>query len=568
MQPHLFTVELFHDDRNFWQTFHRNILAFGQSPFRLLRLGSQYKRFSETFTPEDFTQALHGLNSTELRQATDAAVSHGEGCIALVDQRYLKGLPKTRSPLKPAQLFLCGWPDTRPDLREVQIAERYFGCPVTGFLDAALRVSELIESDPTDAPSRHFTSEDRTPPPAVPEVFAGKGEVCTQLLKATGTQSAAKPQRSSSNAKRKHVMFVTSNGVGLGHLSRCLSAARRLNPDAFSASFASISRGVPLVGQFGFDFDYIAGPHPDLAGTYDWDRHLFGDLIRHADRTGAQTLVFDGNFPYAGLRHFINAGHIKNAIWIRRALWRREHKLPLEDLEKPFSLVVEPDDVAAHFDYGATRVRQPFVAQVPPVTLMNPEELLSKSDARQALGLRKDGLIGVLQIGALSNNRNGEITKDLIQALRAQASANGTPLELIWIANPIADPELAQEAAALGLTVLSRFPLQDVAQAFDFAILGGGYNSVHETLQSAVPAVFIPNEGGMMDAQRLRVDWLAHCGAAEVLRAHEYGRVQDVAKNLLSTQARAEMHEALKSFEFTNGAADLSDVIQSVACSL
>ncbi len=552
MQPYLFSIELFHDDRNYWQAFHRNLRAFGKSSFRLFRLGNQYKRFSENFTAEDFQNACAHLNPDAMQRAQDMAREYGAGSIALVDQRYLTGLPKTRSPVRPSQLFLCGWPDIRPSPSQIKAAERYFGCPVTGFMDAELRVTPVAAA---------FEAQD----PSTPSDTTAFGEICTALLPTIGTDCA---QATAAKAERKHIMFVTSNGVGLGHLSRCLSAARRLDNTRYTASFASISRGVPLVQQFGFEFDYIAGPAPELADGYDWDGHLFQDLTRHADRTGADTLVFDGNFPYAGLRHFLNTGHVKNAVWIRRALWRREYNLPLEDLEKPFSLVVEPEDVAAHFDYGATRVRQPYVAPLPSVTLLDADGLKTKAAARAELGLSDTPLIGVLQIGALSNNRNGEITTQLIAALRDQAAHMETALELVWVANPIADPSLADEAKAMGLTVVSRFPLQDVARAFDFAILGGGYNSVHETLQSHVPAVFIPNEGGMMDAQRLRVDWLAQCGAAEVLRAHEYRRVNAVAQALLSTEARARMRSALEDFEFENGAMEMAKLIQATACSL
>ena len=56
---------------------------------------------------------------------------------------------------------------------------------------------------------------------------------------------------------RRRILFTTSNGTGLGHLTRSMAIARRL-PDAVEPLFLTLSAAAPVVEQMGFPVEYVA----------------------------------------------------------------------------------------------------------------------------------------------------------------------------------------------------------------------------------------------------------------------------------------------------------------------
>ena len=62
------------------------------------------------------------------------------------------------------------------------------------------------------------------------------------------------------------ILFVTSNGTGLGHLNRAMAISRRL-PDDFDASFLTLSQAAPTVAEQGYEVDYLASYRRPASGT-------------------------------------------------------------------------------------------------------------------------------------------------------------------------------------------------------------------------------------------------------------------------------------------------------------
>ncbi|MDD9205217.1 hypothetical protein PU560_01905, partial [Georgenia sp. 10Sc9-8] len=61
---------------------------------------------------------------------------------------------------------------------------------------------------------------------------------------------------SATSPARERVLLVSSNGVGMGHLTRLLSYATRL-PSKVEPHFLSMSGAVPIVGQLGLPYEYL-----------------------------------------------------------------------------------------------------------------------------------------------------------------------------------------------------------------------------------------------------------------------------------------------------------------------
>ena len=58
-------------------------------------------------------------------------------------------------------------------------------------------------------------------------------------------------------ADAERILFVTSNGTGLGHLTRSMAIARRLDP-ALEPLFLTLSAAAPVVRELGFPVEYMA----------------------------------------------------------------------------------------------------------------------------------------------------------------------------------------------------------------------------------------------------------------------------------------------------------------------
>ena len=94
------------------------------------------------------------------------------------------------------------------------------------------------------------------------------------------------------------ILFITSNGTGLGHLTRSLAIARRL-PESVEALFITLSAAAPVVEELGYPVEYIASYGTPAAGNdWRWSRRLrarLGEAIAEADPAA---IVFDGTHPY------------------------------------------------------------------------------------------------------------------------------------------------------------------------------------------------------------------------------------------------------------------------------
>ena len=53
------------------------------------------------------------------------------------------------------------------------------------------------------------------------------------------------------------ILFITSNGTGLGHLTRSMAIARRLDP-SLEPLVLTLSAAAPVVRELGFPVEYVA----------------------------------------------------------------------------------------------------------------------------------------------------------------------------------------------------------------------------------------------------------------------------------------------------------------------
>lgn len=309
------------------------------------------------------------------------------------------------------------------------------------------------------------------------------------------------------SSQKRRVAFISSNGVGLGHLTRLISVARRL-PGPLEPMFITMSQAFGIAEDFGFITEYVPfhghGEVPDVAGWNTWFRVHLEQLLDFYEVGG---VVFDGGAPYGGLVRAIAPRPDLFTVWIRRGMWRStQFNDPLIKRQKYFDLIVEPRDIAGARDEGLTAGHRGRVAQVDPIRLLDPEELLGRREAAAALGLDPDRPAVLIQLGAGSNRDIVSLTGDVIAICRRFPQLQIVVAE--WAIGAVSFD------AWPGIKVVRGFPLSRFFAAFDFTVSAVGYNSFNEIISFGLPAIFIANENPIMDDQAGRAGYAEEQGAA------------------------------------------------------
>src|SRR5262245_18706467 len=327
-----------------------------------------------------------------------------------------------------------------------------------------------------------------------------------RLQKLMGEPRRRSPQRRRNDPSR--ALFVTSNGVGLGHLTRLLAIARRL-PEEMEPVFAIMSQAFGVVEGFGYPVEYIPFHAYAECNTNDWQGWLYRQLDQMIEFYGARALVFDGSMPYGGLLRATAPRRDVSLIWVRRAFWKPEqHNDDLVARQRFFDLVIEPEDIAEAYDKGVTVGQRGRAKRVAPIRLLDPEEQLPRAEAAAALGIDPARPAVLVQLGG-GATRNLATLTDLVlkgcsefpelQVVVAEWAISSSPLDL-W-------PNVKR---------LTGFPIARYFQAFDFAVSAAGYNTYHDVLCTGLPSIFIPDDHVMMDDQMARSRFAESRGAAIV----------------------------------------------------
>jgi hypothetical protein len=178
-----------------------------------------------------------------------------------------------------------------------------------------------------------------------------------ELIGAPEAVAAEEPSHSSSiraaAPKRPTLLLISSNGSGMGHLTRLIAYARRAQPD-LAAHFLSLSQAVGVVGKFGFPFEYVPSAGATGLSSRRWHEVFTERVCEAVARLRPRLVVFDGTWPYDGIPRVREAHQEARWVWSRRGMWRRG--MNIEQLEKAawFDMVLAPGELAETYDHGAT----------------------------------------------------------------------------------------------------------------------------------------------------------------------------------------------------------------------
>ena len=349
-------------------------------------------------------------------------------------------------------------------------------------------------------------------------------------------------------------LFATSNGFGLGHVTRCMAIARRL-PDDVEPIVFTLSEALPIVRREGYFAEYFSSRDAGNETSAQWNGRLtrrIGDLLEAYD---PGVVVFDGTYPYAGMLHALR-GSGRRRVWCRRGMWRAGEGRANLMFEPEFDAVLQPGEVAEALDAGVTARTSGRVTRVPPILLRDLSELLPREEAAARAGLAPDRLNVLMQPG-WENEVFGPSAELCLERL-----ARDPRVQVVVAVSP-----LRSRAVPLpeGVAKVSTYPLASVYPAFDFSISGAGYNIYHELIAYGLPGLLVPNAGTPLDDQIGRARFAERAGVG---RSWESRSEEDLDRHLaalLDDGERAEMVERARALRFDNGAGAAAQLVARLA---
>ncbi len=322
---------------------------------------------------------------------------------------------------------------------------------------------------------------------------------------------AQAPQPGSTTGQK--TVFMPTNGNGLGHAQRCLLIAEAME-QADPVQFAAFPSCTPLIQNRGFDCQTLVQKSDNFPEPF------ANDLVNHlrlSDQLGTgDHLVFDGGYVFDSVYRCILEKRLR-ATWIRRGLWRPgQINATALEREKIFSQVIVPneafDELNTNYTFG------PKLHNVGPIVRRDKVDDAQRSLLRDKLKARFDRDFDQLVItmlgGGVAADRSAQI-QTICAGLDRRA--NCLNLILVWPNATIAPAIYGWK----GTRVITSQNALKLAQLADLTISAVGYNSFHEIMYHAVPAIFVPQMAPFMDDQERRALAAAERGFASIVQPQE-----------------------------------------------
>lgn len=326
-------------------------------------------------------------------------------------------------------------------------------------------------------------------------------------------EPAEAPARPTANTRKK-IVFLPTNGVGLGHAQRCSQIAAKLDADRCEAQFAAFPSCMRMIKDNGFDVMPLVSRADGRAVKYE------NDLVNYARLTAlakdSDCFVFDGGYVHASVYHTLMTNTLKSA-WIRRGLWLETQNNTIAlDREKAFDRVIVPmeafDELNETYSTG-DRVRHvgPIVDRVD-LTAKTRAKL--RRDLGKQLGAKFKTLVVTMLGGGVAADRRAQI-----QAIAAELDRHDDLLHVVVVwPTALVDPSWYSWR---NTRVVKTHRASVLTASSDLFISAVGYNSFHEVLYNKVPTIFMGQMNAYMDDQVRRAQAAVDRGLAELVEEHD-----------------------------------------------
>ncbi len=286
----------------------------------------------------------------------------------------------------------------------------------------------------------------------------------------------------------------------------------------------------------------------------EWDRWFQCELEQMIDMHSASIIVYDGNAPSDGL---VRAAGSRGArlVWVRGGM-AGNASMPFIENAPYCDLIIEPGELAAELDFGITNARRHEATLVDPMLLLDPDELLSKEAAAEALGLDPARPSALIQLGTGSNRDVFSLIDQIVTEIRKE----DTQIAIAEWSTGAAMPPLWPD-----VTMLRGHPFGRYYNAFDFSVAAAGYNAFHDIIAAGLPTVFIANTHPSMDDQRARAQYAEDNQLALALDEARPEELSEMIAVLRSEKARDFLRKNCAIMKRKNGAATAAGLIDQLA---
>lgn len=328
--------------------------------------------------------------------------------------------------------------------------------------------------------------------------------------------------------KNRPVLFVSSNGSGLGHLTRLWSIERSLDVDAITYTLSSAHH---VLGKDSGRIIYF--PSYSTLGMFGrfWNFLMAGHFHAIVRGMSPRRIVFDGTTVYPGIIAVAQKENVP-ITWVQRGCWKRDADLRSWQRHNAHEFA---DQVVIPGDYGysecVTVGRDLEPEYVAPIVLTRDTDLLSRAEARKALGLEPSKKLFLIQLGGSSIGSLNKLLRVCIDSVRELGDE--------WSAVVVKNP-LANDFPEADFETISAYPLARFYNAFDAAVMPAGYNSSQECVHFGLPTVLLPNPDTVTDDQEKRARGLEAAGLALVAQSQASLRqaIRVLAKDHVRTELR------------------------------
>ena len=354
----------------------------------------------------------------------------------------------------------------------------------------------------------------------------------------------------------ERVLFVTSNGTGLGHLTRGMAIARRFG-DGLEPAFLTLSAAAPVVDAMGFGVEYFPSHNAAAAeAPRRWDRRLRERLELLIGELEPSLLVFDGAHPYDALVAVLRAhrGGPMRTVWCRRPMWRSGYGAEAIYWSGEFDRVLEPGELASSEDRGLTVERRAEAERIGPIVFLDSSELLSREEAAAELGLDPDRPHALVALG-----QGPELDAAVARSLERLAAS---PEVQVAALESSLSPELQVPDDVVHLR--GTYPMSRFYRAFDLAVAAAGYNAFHELIAHGVPTLFVPMPR-RIDDQPARARWAQESGAGRGVASPGDPALEERLGELLDAAVRERVRADLAELPPADGAEEGARFLEGLA---
>lgn len=357
----------------------------------------------------------------------------------------------------------------------------------------------------------------------------------------------------------RNVLFMSSNGIGVGHITQQLAIAERLERD-LTPVFCTMSYAMRAAVDASFQSHFLPHHAAIDAPVDSWNTALAEEVFALLTHLRPRVFAYDATAVFSGVVDALAMLPDIFKIWVRRPFWRECHR-PFLACAWAFDAVIEPGELAEEFDHGPTAEQRHLTLRVPPVLHVDPARRLPRAAARQALGLDQESVVVAVQLGSGANFDMSAVRDRIVRALLRHPN-----VIVVETVSPITPEAKAFVPLSERHRQASLFPSFRYSLAFDAAVSAAGYNAFHEQVLGAIPTLFVPNEAPDMDLQAARAHWADVTGRGWMARRDvDMACIEDRVEALIDARERAAVRMRCADIEWTNGAEIIARYVEDHA---